>query len=129
MIIPGIIYQILLLYTPLEFPINIAIPVFVLIALLKVNFKKKWALKLLYVLFALLLFSSYGVNVKSVIGAIILICTGYFPHRGFTHKWYGLGMISISLYLFLGISGLFVGCIIGMISHIVSDGLKSALHV
>lgn len=128
-IIPGILYQILYIYGALEFTLNIAISAAVFVALLKINLKKKWALKLLYVLFGLLLFSSYGISIKSLLGAITLVCIGYFPHRGYTHEWYGLVMITMSLYLFWGINGLFVGTVVGMISHIISDGLKSALHI
>lgn len=127
-LIPGVLYK-SLTYTSLELPLIIGVVAITLIALIKVNLKKKWALKLLYVLFALLLISYLGINFISLFCAITLVCTGYFPHRGYTHKWYGLAMISISLYLLLGINGLFVGCVLGMISHIASDGLKSALHI
>jgi membrane-bound metal-dependent hydrolase YbcI (DUF457 family) len=127
-LIPGVLYK-ALTYTTLELPLILGAVAITIVALIKVNLKKKWALKLLYVLFALLLISYLGINIVSLFSAITLVCTGYFPHRGYTHKWYGLAMISISLYLMLGINGLFVGCVVGMISHIGSDGVKSALHI
>jgi membrane-bound metal-dependent hydrolase YbcI (DUF457 family) len=99
------------------------------VVLIKANFKKKWALSLLYIIFSVILINTYGLNIKTIIAAVTLSCTGFYPHRGYTHKWYGLAMISISLYLFWGINGLFAGCVVGMISHIASDRLKSALNM
>ncbi|MGB3366182.1 MAG: hypothetical protein WBA54_01715 [Acidaminobacteraceae bacterium] len=117
------------LYISLDFKIEIGILILALVALKKANFKKKWALKLMYIFLAFLLASHFDMSTKSLFGAAALICTGCFPHRAFTHRWYGMLMITISLYLFTGFDGLFIGSVIGMLSHIISDKIKSLLQI
>lgn len=91
-----------------------------------IEFNQKLLLKITYAFLGLYIISIYGFNFKSAIAAGTTFATGFFSHREFTHKWYGVGLISLSLYLLLGLNTITVSVILGVLIHILADKIYSS---
>lgn len=91
-----------------------------------IEFNQKVLLRITYGILGLYIFSVYGFNIKSMIAASTTFFIGFFPHREFTHKWYGVGLISLSLYLLLGLNTITVSVILGVLIHILADKIYSS---
>lgn len=82
---------------------------------------RKWFQIIIYGVISLMIVYFLGQNLKAYLAATVVFLTGFFPHRAFTHKPIGAGLICAVMLLFLGVTPLSIGIIVGLILHIMID--------